>query len=55
MLQTCIICCESLSNSSSYNDDKTLSQLILCLHIFHKACLEAMYESGNKVCMISFM
>lgn len=46
--EMCIICCELLSDSSSYNDDKTLSKLVLCSHVFHKACIEAMFNSGNK-------
>ncbi|XP_042902192.2 E3 ubiquitin-protein ligase DTX4 [Parasteatoda tepidariorum] len=47
--EVCIICCEGLSKESSYNkNDPTIVKLNLCFHMFHKACLEAMYNSGPK-------
>ncbi|KFM78488.1 Protein deltex-2, partial [Stegodyphus mimosarum] len=46
--QTCIICCEMLSNPSSYDGDSTVLKLQLCSHMYHKACLQAMYDSGPK-------
>lgn len=46
--EDCIICCESLSNCSPYDDTDLVVSLSSCNHIFHKACLIAMYSSGTQ-------
>lgn len=44
----CIICCEDLTECSSYSEDNAVAKLKLCSHVFHKACIEAMYNNGSK-------
>ena len=52
----CVICFESLSNPSGFNnnkDDQLVTEFKTCQHIFHHACLKAMYQSsGGKVSKI---
>lgn len=50
--QDCAICCEQLTDPSGYEQmalDPNAVQLTNCKHLFHKACLIAMYQSGTKV------
>ncbi|GFW01366.1 e3 ubiquitin-protein ligase DTX4 [Trichonephila clavipes] len=46
--EDCIICCEPLSEGSSYDGDTSVLKLKECPHVFHKSCLTAMYNSGSK-------
>ncbi|XP_013406045.1 probable E3 ubiquitin-protein ligase DTX2 [Lingula anatina] len=47
--EDCCICCEKLNDASGYDSkDTVVFQLRKCSHMFHKACLHAMYENGQK-------
>ena len=52
-LQDCCICYEKLIEASGQGTggphDKTVLQLEKCTHMFHKLCLDALFNSGPKV------
>ncbi|KAK3083968.1 hypothetical protein FSP39_006082 [Pinctada imbricata] len=50
--EDCCICCEKLNQPSGYGEGKPEANIVVkldkCKHMFHKLCLQAMYESGAK-------
>ncbi|XP_076345981.1 E3 ubiquitin-protein ligase DTX4-like isoform X1 [Tachypleus tridentatus] len=48
VLEDCIICCDTLTEGSPYDNDPRLVALLHCDHIFHRSCLKEMYNSGLK-------
>ncbi|OWF48702.1 E3 ubiquitin-protein ligase DTX4 [Mizuhopecten yessoensis] len=50
--EDCCICCEKLTHPSGYGEEQkeatVVFQLSKCTHMFHKLCINAMYESGAK-------
>ena len=53
--QDCAICCDKLSGSSGYGSSVAVVQLNKCKHLFHKECLDAMYNNGTKVRLFSLV
>ncbi|XP_069134982.1 LOW QUALITY PROTEIN: E3 ubiquitin-protein ligase DTX4-like [Argopecten irradians] len=50
--EDCCICCDKLTAPSGYGEGQKeatiVFQLSKCSHMFHKLCINAMYESGAK-------
>ncbi|XP_060064588.1 E3 ubiquitin-protein ligase DTX4-like [Ylistrum balloti] len=50
--EDCCICCDKLTQPSGYGEGHKeatiVFQLSKCTHMFHKLCINAMYESGAK-------
>jgi len=52
-VQDCCICYERLAEAGGHAvggpDDRVVTQLQKCSHMYHKLCLNALYDSGQKV------
>ena len=57
IFQECAICLESLSTPSDYDNNPSADvqcvsadtlQLLKCKHMFHRICLQRLYESGTS-------
>ncbi|XP_046336568.1 E3 ubiquitin-protein ligase DTX1-like [Haliotis rufescens] len=50
--EDCCICYDALHEESSYgsagDEDHQVVSLVKCTHMFHRMCLNAMYDSGHK-------